>query len=87
MTNAQRALARLAISHGVNAAAQAVDLMYSAGGGTSIYATSPLLRCFQDVHTATQHSVAAPPSYEPIGQVFVNPTPETPLGRASLPLF
>jgi alkylation response protein AidB-like acyl-CoA dehydrogenase len=87
LTDRQRALARLAITHAVNAGAEAIDLVYSAGGGTSIYATSPLERCFRDVHTATQHSVANPTSYEPIGQALLNPGAGQPIGRATLALL
>lgn len=46
---------RLAATHGARQSAAAVDLMYNAGGGTSPYASSPLQRCFRDVHTITQH--------------------------------
>lgn len=67
----QRALLRLAASHAVGEAAKAVDAMYEAGGGTSIYRSSPLQRCFRDVHTATQHLMVAPATYELVGRVLL----------------
>jgi alkylation response protein AidB-like acyl-CoA dehydrogenase len=50
-----RAILRLAASHATTEAAAAVDLMYDAGGASSIYAKNPLQRHFRDVHVATQH--------------------------------
>ena len=67
----QRARLRLAASHATVSAAKVVDLMYTAGGGTSIYATSPLQRCFRDVHVVTQHMMVAQPTYELIGRVLL----------------
>ena len=37
-------------------AASAVDICYTAGGGTALYETSPLQRCLRDIHTLTQHA-------------------------------
>jgi alkylation response protein AidB-like acyl-CoA dehydrogenase len=55
--------------------AHAVDLCYHAGGGTSVYETSPLQRVFRDTHVATQHGMIAPRTLEPLGRmVFGLPT-------------
>jgi len=67
---AARATVRLAATNATIAAAKAVDLMYNAGGGTSVYATSPLQRCFRDVHVVTQHLMVAPATYELTGRLL-----------------
>ena len=67
----KRALCRLASTNAAITCAQAVDLMYEAGGGTSIYATSPLQRHFRDVHVLTQHMMVAPPVYELTGRLLL----------------
>ena len=77
-TPEQRALLRLAAVNGVQQAAQAVDLVYNAGGATSIYATSPLERCFRDVHTLTAHVIVQTPVYEVTGRVLLGLPPGTP---------
>ena len=68
---AQRAALRLAATEATVRATQAVDLMYYAGGGTSIYATSPLQRCFRDVHVVTQHAMVASSTYELTGRLLL----------------
>ena len=67
----QRALLRLAACHAATEAATAVDLVYEAGGGSSIHATSPLQRCFRDVHTATQHIMVGPTATTPVGRILL----------------
>jgi alkylation response protein AidB-like acyl-CoA dehydrogenase len=62
---------RLAATHATRASAQAVDLMYEAGGGSSIYATSPLQRRFRDIHAATQHAMVAPATWELTGRLLL----------------
>jgi len=44
--------------------------MYGAGGGTSIYQSSPLQRRFRDIHAATQHVMVGLPTYELAGRVL-----------------
>jgi alkylation response protein AidB-like acyl-CoA dehydrogenase len=67
----QRAQLRLAATHATRTAADVVDRMYDAGGGTSVYATSRLQRDFRDIHAATQHMVVAPATYELAGRILL----------------
>jgi alkylation response protein AidB-like acyl-CoA dehydrogenase len=67
----ERALLRLAATHATRAAAQVVDRMYTAGGGSAIYTTSPLQRYLRDVHVATQHVMVAEPTYTLVGKVLL----------------
>lgn len=60
---------RSAAVHATWAGVEAVDRAYHAGGGTAIYESSPLQRCFRDVHVATQHIMVAQPIYELTGRV------------------
>ena len=43
----------------VEASARVVDVCFTAGGGSAIYADSPLQRRLRDIHTLTQHASAA----------------------------
>jgi len=71
VTPRERALLRIAATHAARTSAQAVDAMYEAGGGSSIYAASPLQRHFRDVHVMTQHASVAPPTLELAGRVLL----------------
>jgi alkylation response protein AidB-like acyl-CoA dehydrogenase len=64
-----RRLLRLAATDAVWRCAQAVDLMYSAGGGAAIYEDQPLQRVFRDMHVLTQHGMVAARTYEPVGRM------------------
>jgi indole-3-acetate monooxygenase len=66
-----RARLRLAATHATTAAAAATDRMYTAGGGTAIYAHHPLQRTFRDVHVATQHMMVASATLELVGRVLL----------------
>jgi alkylation response protein AidB-like acyl-CoA dehydrogenase len=67
---ATRARIRLACTHAATSAAAATDVAYNLGGGTSVYETSPLQRCFRDVHVATQHLMVSPRLNETLGRLF-----------------
>jgi indole-3-acetate monooxygenase len=67
----QRAMVWLASTHAVNAAKQAVELMFSAGGATSAYTSSGLERCLRDIHAAGQHFTLASTNYEMVGQALL----------------
>jgi alkylation response protein AidB-like acyl-CoA dehydrogenase len=62
---------RLAASHATGAAAEVVTAMYHAGGGSSIYDSSPLQRRLRDVHVATQHMMVAPATWELTGRLLL----------------
>ncbi len=62
---------RLATTNASRQSAKAVDLMYNAAGGSSVYNRCPLARIFRDMHVATQHIMVAPPTYELAGRVFL----------------
>ncbi len=65
-----RARIRLACVNAAEASAHAVDLVFTMAGGTSVYDTSPLQRCFRDAHVATQHLMVSPRMYETLGKLF-----------------
>ena len=62
---------RLAATHAARSAAAVVDACYELGGGTSIYATSPLQRRFRDVHAATQHMLVSRSTLELTGRLLL----------------
>ncbi|WP_433616678.1 acyl-CoA dehydrogenase family protein [Dactylosporangium sp. CA-139114] len=66
-----RAALRQAAAHATGAAAKAVDLMYTLGGGTSNFEHSPLQRRFRDVHAVTQHVMVGQTVMETVGRLML----------------
>jgi alkylation response protein AidB-like acyl-CoA dehydrogenase len=67
---ATRGRIRLACVHAAESSARATDVVYTLGGGTSVYEASPLQRCLRDAHVATQHLMVSPRLYETLGKMF-----------------
>lgn len=61
---AERATLWLASTHAANAAKQATELMFGAGGSASVDVSCGLERCVRDVHAAVQHLTLAPANYQ-----------------------
>lgn len=68
---------RLATTHATRAAVRAVDLMYTLGGGTSVYRRSTLQRRFRDIHVATQHMMVSEATLELTGRLFLGVPTDT----------
>jgi alkylation response protein AidB-like acyl-CoA dehydrogenase len=70
LSTEQRCDLRVAAANAAWQSAAAVDIMYNAGGGSSIHSTSPLQRCFRDVHVATQHQRVSPFVIQQAGRLY-----------------
>lgn len=73
----QRAVFRLATIHAYRASRDAVGLMYEAGGGAALYATSPLDRQWRDVTTVTQHALVNARGYAEVGRALLGLDPDS----------
>lgn len=71
-----RIAARTASTHAIQEAAQATDLAYQVCGSSSIFASHPLQRRFQDVHTITQQVQGRLSNYETVGQMLLGLEPK-----------
>jgi alkylation response protein AidB-like acyl-CoA dehydrogenase len=67
----QKAWLRLAAVQASAMATQAVDLMFTAGGATSVYASAGLERCLRDVRTASQHITIHSNIFGLVGQALL----------------
>ena len=73
----QRRDIRLATTHAVEASIKTVDAMYTLGGGSAVYADSPLQRHFRDVHMTSQHIMVAPSTLETVGRLYLGVEAQT----------
>jgi alkylation response protein AidB-like acyl-CoA dehydrogenase len=62
---------RLAAAHSAACAVEAVDMMFDAAGGSSVYAASRLERCFRDAHMVTHHVGVGARNIELAGQYLL----------------
>jgi indole-3-acetate monooxygenase len=79
VTMEARAHVRLAASHAVSSAVQAVDLLYIGAGASALCTSCPLERAFRDIHAITQHIGVHPRVMETTGRVLFGLEPDTPL--------
>jgi alkylation response protein AidB-like acyl-CoA dehydrogenase len=67
ITVAQRITVRMAATHAIHKAREAVDFAYNAAGATAILDDHPLERRFRDIHTVTQQLQGQLKHFETVG--------------------
>jgi alkylation response protein AidB-like acyl-CoA dehydrogenase len=67
ITVEQRITVRMAATHAIHKAREAVDFAYNAAGATAIFETHPLERRFRDIHTVTQQLQGQLRHFETVG--------------------
>ena len=67
ITVAQRINIRMAATHAIHKAREAVDFAYNAAGATAIFENHPLERRFRDIHTVTQQLQGQIRHFETVG--------------------
>lgn len=72
----ERIRMRLASTFAIRKAAEVVDISYNLCGSSSIFASNPIQRRFQDIRVITQHIQGHPTNYETAGQFFLGLEPE-----------
>jgi alkylation response protein AidB-like acyl-CoA dehydrogenase len=71
----QRARGRLMCAHVNAACTQAVEMLYKANGGASVYTRSPFDRRLRDIQTTNQHTVVSLKTWEVAGRVLLGLEP------------
>jgi indole-3-acetate monooxygenase len=67
ITVEQRITVRMAATHAIHKAREAVDFSYQAAGATAIFDTHPLERRFRDIHTVSQQLQGRLSHFETVG--------------------
>jgi indole-3-acetate monooxygenase len=67
ITVEQRMTVRMASTHAIHRAREAVDFAYNAAGATAIFDNHPLERRFRDIHTVTQQLQGRLSHFETVG--------------------
>jgi alkylation response protein AidB-like acyl-CoA dehydrogenase len=79
LTLEQRAAVRLSCAQVAEAAKSVVQIAYDIGGGTSVYESCPLQRCFRDMYAAVQHVQVQGGNFETVGRVLLGLDAGTPV--------
>ncbi len=75
---ADRTAVRLAALTAAENSVEAVDIAYRLAGSTAIFQSSPLERCWRDVHAAAQHIQVQDGRWETAGRVLFGLEPNSP---------
>jgi alkylation response protein AidB-like acyl-CoA dehydrogenase len=75
----QRARLRIASLMAVEQSVAAADLLYRLAGSSAIFQSSPLERCWRDLHAAAQHMQVQDGRWETAGRVLMGLEPGSPL--------
>jgi len=67
ITVEQRVIVRMAATHAIHKAREAVDFAYNTAGATAIFENHPLERRFRDIHTVTQQLQGRLSHFETVG--------------------
>lgn len=70
---------QLAASNATKSARAATEVMFLAGGGTSIYRKNDLQRCMRDILALSQHAATSPATWEAGGAILAGQAPANPL--------
>ena len=76
LTVEERIRLRLASTHAIHMAAEVIDIAYKICGSSSIFASNPIQRRFQDLHVITQQAQGRLANYDTAGQFFLGLEPE-----------
>lgn len=72
----QRITVRMASTHAIHQARDAVDFAYNAAGASAIFASHPMERRFRDVHTVTQQLQGRLSHFETVGAYILGADPD-----------
>lgn len=74
----ERARTRADVGAAALAAKEAIDILASGGGGSSIYEDAPIQRIVRDIHAANQHALVNPhTNFELYGRILAGQEPNT----------
>jgi alkylation response protein AidB-like acyl-CoA dehydrogenase len=79
ITVGHKAAVRIASLTATTNCVAVVDLLYRLAGSTAIFQSSPLERCFRDIHTAAQHLQVQEGRWETTGRVLFGLEPGSPV--------
>jgi alkylation response protein AidB-like acyl-CoA dehydrogenase len=76
---ARQAEARAASTYVTEVAQRVTTAAFQAAGGTALFDTNPLQRCFRDIAAAGQHFIVSQSAYRALGQFKLNQPDANPM--------